>query len=180
MTANPETEVALFEMKEAPVAERAPRGRRSKKSEVAKTQTGESAQDIMKAWIDICQKRTGVPVPEGVIKRLSRQVKSLIVSGYQTNQIKNGLTLWTVRWMDNPLINPEQLERLTWKIVMDASPEGRRFQAELKEAVTRFMGKSPAVTGGMSKQEKRNVENTQGQMGWRERYAERKRREEGL
>lgn len=101
MTVGTEHEVALFDMKESKVAAKSPRTRRTK-SEVATTATGENAQDIMSTWIDICQKRTGVPVPDGVIKRLARQVKSLIVSGYQTNHIKNGLTIWTVRWMDNP------------------------------------------------------------------------------
>lgn len=182
MTVDTNAEAALFTMdKEVEVASPKPRGRKRSSAEVATTSTGENAQQIMGAWIDkMTQSTGGVPVPSNIVKRLAKQVKSLISSGYETNQIKNGLTIWTVRWMDNPMVAPEHLERLTWKLVMDSSPEGRQFQEELKSAVTRFAGHTTAVSAGASKQEQRRIENTRGKMNWRERYAERKRREEEL
>lgn len=172
---------ALFKMEqEESVASTQPRGPKKPRAEVATTPTGENAQEIIGAWINKMTESTGgIPVPDNIIKRLAKQVKSLISSGYHTNQIKNGLTIWTVRWMDNPMVAPEHLERLTWKLVMDTSPEGRRFQGELKSAVARFAGESTAITGGLSRQEQRSVENAQGKQNWRERYAERKRQEGG-
>lgn len=177
MTVTTYNETPLFEVEGTAVANTAPRGRRTNK-EVVKTSSGETSQDIMKEWIDRCQKFSGgTPVPPNVISRLAKQVKSLIGAGYETNQIKYGLTVWTVRWMDNPLTAPEQLDRLTWKAVMDSTAEGQRFQAELKEAVTRFRGDTTALTGGVSKKEKRDIENAQGKKGWREALRERKLRE---
>lgn len=181
MTVNIHADTPLFTMnKEDEVAEPKPRRRKRASAAEVVTPDGMNSQQIIAAWIDVMTRNTGTPVPSSVIKRLAKQVKSLISTGYETNQIKNGLTIWTVRWMDNPLLSPETLERLTWKLVMDASPEGRQFQAELKTAVVRFAGHSTAVTGGTSRQEQRNVANTQGKQDWRARHAERKRREEGL
>lgn len=171
---------ALFSLQkeEAPVASTSPRRGKKTRAEVATTPTGENAQEIIGAWIDkMTQSTGGIPVPDNIVKRLAKQVKSLISSGYQTNQIKNGLTIWTVRWMDNPMVAPEHLERLTWKLVMDTSPEGRQFQDELKSAVRRFAGETTAITSGMSRQEQRSIENAQSKQTWRERYAERKRQE---
>lgn len=182
MTTNTNVDIALFTMtkQEVEVAEPKPRGRKRPSAEVM-TSDGMNAQQIIAAWIDKLTESTGgVPIPSNVVKRLAKQVKSLIASGYTTNQIKNGLTIWTVRWMDNPLLSPESLDRLTWKLVMDSSPDGRRFQDELKSAVSRFAGHSTAVNGGMSRQQQRTIENNQAKMSWRERHAERKRREEGL
>lgn len=180
MTASAGNDPTLFTFEgAAAVAKTNPRRGRKKQEVAATTPSGENSGDIIAAWIAACQERTGVPVPQSVIKRLSRQVKSLVHSGYQTNHIKNGLLIWTVRWMDNPLTSPEQLDRLTWKLVMDQSPEGRRFQAELKEAVYRFNGQSSALPGGATKKQQRDIDNTQGKLGWRERYAERKRMEDG-
>lgn len=180
MSIDARAETPLFTMaKEDEVAEPKPRRRKRASAEVV-TPDGMNSQQIIAAWIDVMTRNTGTPVPPSVIKRLARQVKSLISSGYEANQIKNGLTIWTVRWMDNPLLSPETLERLTWKLVMDTSPEGRQFQAELKTAVVRFAGHSTAVTGGASRQEQRNIENTKGKLDWRARHAERKRREEEL
>lgn len=182
MTVAANKDVALFTMskQEVEVAESKPRGRKRPSTEVV-TSDGVSAQQIISAWIDKLTENTGqVPIPTNVIKRLAKQVKSLISSGYEANQIKNGLTIWTVRWMDNPLLPPETLDRLTWKIVMDSSAEGRQYQEELRAAVRRFAGHTTAVSSGMSRQEQRNIENAQGKQNWRERHAERKRREEGM
>lgn len=183
MTVSTNVEAALFTMsqQEDEVAESKPRRRKRAPSTEVVTSDGVNAQQIIAAWIEVMTKNTGgTPVPPNIIKRLAKQVKSLISSGYETNQIKNGLTIWTVRFMDNPLLSPETLERLTWKLVMDTSPDGRAFQQELKTAVTRFAGHSTAVTSGMSRQEQRAVDNARGKLNWRERHAERKRREEGL
>lgn len=180
MTVNIHVDTPLFTMnKEDEVAEPKPRRRKRASAEVV-TPDGTNAQQIIAAWVNVMTRKTGTRVPPSVTKRLARQVKSLISTGYETNQIKNGLTIWTVRWMEAPLLSPETLERLTWKLVMDTSPEGRQFQAELKTAVVRFAGHSTAVTGGTSRQEQRNIANTQGKQDWRARHAERKRREEGL
>lgn len=182
MTVDTNKDVALFTMskQEVEVADSKPRGRKRPSAEVV-TPDGDNAQQIIAAWITMLSENTeGLPVPSNVIKRLAKQVKSLISSRYETNQIKYGLSIWTVRWMDNPLLSPEALDRLTWKFVMDSSPEGRRFQEEMRTAVRRLAGHSTAVSSGTSRKDQRTIENTQGKQNWRERHAERKRREEGL
>lgn len=178
MTANPSHEIALFDLKGTAVAK--PKPRKAKpKAEVARTATGESAADILGAWIDFCQQRTGMAAPSSVRGRLSSHVKSLITDGYEATTIKNGMLVWTARWVDNPLTSPTMLEQIVWKLAMDGTPEGRRFQDELKAAVVRLNG-TGALASGLSNRERRNVENTHGKLGWREAYARRKQMEEGL
>lgn len=148
--------------------------------EVARTEDGHSAADIIGQWVDICKKRTGVPVPHGTLGRVGKQVKQLITSGYSTNQIKVGLSVWTARWFNNPLIAPEQLESLTWKASMDATPEGRSFQQEVHDSVHAMLGHSSAVTGGGTARERRDTENARGAVGWRERLEETRRQKKEL
>lgn len=181
MTVDTRTDTPLFAIAEEKkeVAESKPRRGKSPRAEIV-TADGDNAQAIIGAWVDMMKRRTGIAVPPTVTKRLARQVKQLISAGYETNQIKNGLTVWTVRWMDYELLPPEALDRLTWKLVMDTSPEGVQFQSELKSAVFRLAGHSTAVTGGTSSQKQRAITNSQAKQDWRSRHAERKRREEEL
>lgn len=181
-----DTDTALFDVAEmssdAPkTGARGPAKRRKAVSEAPATPSGETAQHIISEWIAFCQNGSGVPVPATIIGRMGKQVKQLIVSGYTTNQIKSGLTVWTTRWMDNPSLSPTQLETLTWHLCMSASREGARFQSELKRAVATLGGNTAAVTGPPSTaQERRDMENAQGQSGWRERLAENKRQREEM
>lgn len=174
MTASAGNEIALFDMTGDAVAERGSR-KSSSKSEVA-TRTGETARDILGGWVGYCKERTGLTVPKTVRGRISTHIKSLISDDYQSTTIKNALLVWTVRWIDNPLTSPSMLEQIAWKLAMNGTPEGRRFQDELKAASLRLNGTTFAGTA----REKRAVENEQGKQSWRERYAERKRMEESL
>lgn len=180
MTASAGSEIALFDVEGASVAKRG-KAQEPKTKTVARTSTGETAQDIIGAWIGFCQERTGLSVPNVIRGRLSRHVKSLIVDNYGATTIKNGLMIWTSHWMDNPLSSPSMLEQIVWKLAMDQTPEGRRLQEELKVAILRFdQTNGGTATSFMSKQDKREAKNAQGRAGWRELHAQRKRMEENL
>lgn len=155
--------------------------KRSSSSEVATTATGQNASDIIGQWVGLCQGKTdGVPVPSTIIKRMAKQVRLLITAGYTTNQIKMGLTVWTVRWFENPMLSPTTLEQLTWRVSIDTSKAGRAFQAEMQHAKEVLVGATSAASDRTSPTERRNSENIKGEMGWRERVAERQRREKEM
>jgi len=153
-----------------------------RKSETKKVATpdGHTAQDIIREWSGYLHERTGAPVPQTMAGRLAKHVKALIHAGYNTNHIKQALTIWTVRWFDNPLLSPAHLEALAYKLMADSTPEARRFQDEFRSAVSALRQYTTAAPPPASKQEQRKVANAQAQMGWRERHAALKRQEERL
>lgn len=159
--------------------ESVPRRRQTAKPVVATTD-GYTARDIIAEWSAYLHEKTGFPVPQTMTSRLGKHIKALIHAGYSTNHIKQALTIWTVRWFDNPLLAPEHLERLAWKLGADSTPEARRAQQDLRHAVSTLQGYTTAAPPPATKQEQRKVANTRGKMGWREQYAQRKRQEEGL
>lgn len=182
----PETdESALFgtEVVQAAPA-KAPTRKRRSPTEVPLTPSGESAQAIIAEWIAFLQSSTGVPVPQEIIKRMGKQVKELIVSGYTTNQIKNGLTVWTTRWMDRAELPPERLATITWHVCTATAatgPSGRTFKQELEDSVRRLNPHAAAIAAPpTSNQERRALENARGKSDWRARNAERQQRKKEL
>lgn len=172
---------ALFEIRNPDTSSVPSKPKRSG-AEVAKTPTGQNAGDIIGQWVGLCKERTdGVPVPSTIVKRMARQVMLLIKAGYSTNQIKLGLTVWTVRWFENSMLSPTTLEQLTWRVSIDASRAGREFQAEMQRAKEVLVGQTATVAERPgTAQERRQAENTRGEVGWRERAAARKRQEKEM
>lgn len=167
----------LFEVKDAAVmAQNRPRRR---KGQVATTPTGDNSSDILGGWINYMEQGSAVPIPKTVRSRMGRQIRELIEDGYDSPSIKRGLIVWTANWLDNPLRSPQTLTQLTWKAAMDATPQGRQFQEEYRAAMVRIAEVTNAVPQP-TKEQQRTATNERGKGDWREQYAARKRREEGL
>lgn len=167
---------ALPEMGDLPVAQKTPR-RRPAKQEVVTTDTGENAGDITRKWVSVCQDNTGTRVPSVITARMAKQIKILIKDHTTFEDIWKVLIVWTVRWMDNPMLSPEQLPKLLWKLQMDSTAQGRQFQTELTEATHRLLGDTNALPTP-SRQQQRDTENINGRQNWRAALAAQQRQEQ--
>lgn len=149
----PYVEPTLLEIADAPPP---PEAKKAKKPLVPKTPDNDSASDIIGAWVDWYQGRTGVPIPQNIIARLAKQVKSLIMSGYRTNQIKFGLGVWAIEQFDKPQLPPQALDTYVWKFARDTSPQARDMQAKMKAEVHAFhRGNGTAPPMSMTKKQSR-------------------------
>lgn len=102
------------------------------------TPSGENAGDILGAWRTWYQNGSGVPVPNAIAARLGKQVKSLIVTGYKTDEIKHGLAIWTVEQMDNPTLSPTLLDNFVWRHAQDTRAGAREWREAVRQRVAEF------------------------------------------
>lgn len=134
------------------------------------TRDGYHAGDIIAQWYRFCVDGSGVTIPSRVSARIGKEVKRLIQDGYDSNTIKCGLTVWTARFLDNPMLSPNALSQLTWKAQLDSTPQGRRFQSELKAALTRFQPTAAAVA--TNRHEARVAQNAGALAKWRAKMSQ--------
>lgn len=97
------------------------------------TPQGDNAKDLVGAWIAWYQNYINpAPIPTSIIGRLGKQVKGLIVSGYMSNDVKNGLAMWTYKMMNNPSLSPNALDGMTWAYARGRSGEDKRQREALR------------------------------------------------
>lgn len=145
----------------------APAKTRKPKGVVPRTPEDDSAQDIMAAWIDWYQERTGTPIPSSVIARLAKQVKELIIAGYHSNDIKYGLAAWAVDQYDNPSLSPQILDRIVWGFARAKSPAARAAMEQMKADVRNFQrGTGIAPSAQMTKKQARDRADEQSTDQW--------------
>lgn len=169
-----EEESRLFRMKGSPPPPartlRAKEDARAQRelSTVARTSTGESAQDITGAWVTWYESGAGVPLPKQIVSRMAAEVKSCIQSGYTTNEIKLALAYWIAQQMHQEQLSPKVLSTYAWRIARDtragAGERSRRMQAEIKA----FCDAAGVSSGGSKSQQRRSTT-----LAAAERWAER-------
>lgn len=136
---------------------------------VPRTTTGESAADIIAAWVGWHHRGSGVPVPQSVIDRIGKQVKSLITTGYTTDEIKHGLSIWTVVQMDNDMLSPTMLDRFVWRFARDTRSGAAAWRDTVRKQVAAFsQGGYGGVSGPASKAETRRARSLQAIQEWTE------------
>lgn len=130
-----------------------PSKKRAKKAAepVPTTKSGKSSGDIIGDWIDEVVKvvAPSAPHPPGpIIARLGKQIKAMILEDYQEAPIKNGLLVWTARWMENPSFAPEHLHSICWNLLAArdgiVNPEVKRMRGELQGMVARLAPRQDA------------------------------------
>lgn len=115
-------------------------------SQAPKTPTGETAGDIIGAWVAWFTDLTQVNVPHPITQRLGKQVKVLIESGYATNAIKMGLLAWTVERDRRPELPPEKLPDLALRMAIRNSPTAAVYVAAIQKAAREMQAiTAPAV-----------------------------------
>lgn len=164
-------EQPLFEIAGAQSAETRPAPRDEEK--VPATPEGDNSAEIIRDWVNFFQQNTEVPIPGTIIKRLARQIKGLIKSGYHTVQIKKGLTVWTFRWFTNADYSPNQLDTLTWAASVADTPSGQQFRTEFRSVMRPYIQANPAVAQSGPAQN-RNAINDQAQSDWQTALANRR------
>lgn len=122
---------------------------------VPHTPTGESAGDIIAAWVMWQKAGTGVPLPESVISRIGKQVKSLIATGYTTEEIKHGLSFWTISQLDNDMLSPIALDRFVWKWARDTRAGAREWCQTMRQQVIAYSTGAGVTPPGQSKADQR-------------------------
>ena len=157
-------ETPLFDLA-VPAQAQAPAPKKDKatpKQAVVRTPTGESAQDVVAGWIDWYQGGSGVPVPPRIIARIAKEVRSLILGGFQVNEIKFGLAFWTVEKMNNPMLSPTHLESYVWQIAHNTRPQAQEWKAHMNARVAEFNKGAYRIGGAApSKAETRRLQNDQ-------------------
>ena len=130
------------------------------------TDTGDSVAEILGSWVAWYQCGSGVPIPQSVRARLGKQVKQLIVTGYQTDEIKHGLAIWTVEQMDNPTLSPTLLDNFVWKYTRDTRAGAREWQEAVRRRVAEF---SSVANKARGKSEARRANNIQVLQDWKDK-----------
>lgn len=128
---------------------------------VPRTESGESAQDILAAWVGWYEQGSGVPVPQSVIVRIGKQVKSLISTGYTTDEIKHGLSIWTVAQMDNDMLSPTMLDRFVWRFARDTRAGAAAWRDAVRQQVATFSQGGYGGASGMSRADQRRSRSLQ-------------------
>lgn len=102
---------------------------------VPTTPAGDNAADIVGAWANWYQTVADVPLPQSLIARMGKQVKTLIVTGYTTDEIKYGLAAWSVRQLDFPQLSPTALDAEVFSYARDTRAGAEKFRADLRQAL---------------------------------------------
>lgn len=117
----------------SPTGKSLDKAKKSQPKNTPVTSTGQSAADIVGGWLSWYGQNFSIPVPQSVVARLGKSVRALILTGYRTDDIKWGLTLWTSRQLNDPMLSPLALENLTWSVAREHTGEASRVRNDLKE-----------------------------------------------
>lgn len=147
----------------APVAGKTParqakeRLEKQRKAVVPRTKhSGESAGDIIGAWVEWNREKTGVAVPPRITARVGKVAKGLIIAGYEANAIKYALVVWTFLQAENAALSPDRLEAIAWKYAREKGPKADAWRAEWRARVQAInaSGAGGVRTGWTGRQER--------------------------
>lgn len=102
------------------------------------TSTGEHAGDIVGAWVAWYSQTCDVPVPGSIVSRMGKQVKTLIVTGFTTDEIKFGLAAWTLKQLDFPGLSPTALDMLVFSYARDTRAGAAEFREKLRRGLAQL------------------------------------------
>lgn len=137
-----------------PVKKKASRSAVAKPAAV--TPEGEGPFDLVNAWAEWMSEQTGIPAPRVLRDRLMSEVKTLILEGYGSSDLKWALAIWSTKLARNLNTSPKELPTVAWKYRMDTSQQGAAWRDRMRES-TREMGKngvSAAALGGTPAEQK--------------------------
>lgn len=107
-------------------------------SSAPRTPSGEHSGDLVQTWLRWHERGTGEHLEQNLVARIREQVKTLIVTGFTTEELKWGLAAWTLQRMDNPRLPPTALDRLLYAYARDTRAGSARWRTTLRAQVAEF------------------------------------------
>lgn len=91
---------------------------------VARTSQGVSSQDIVADWVDWWRQSYSVPLTQSVIRSVAKEVRELIVGGYEEQEIKVGIWKWSVAFLSGGTPAPMRLiQQVAYRVRLHSSPQ---------------------------------------------------------
>lgn len=103
----------------------------------ATTPEGDDARAIIADWVLWMSEGIEQPFPSNTRGRIGSHVRTLIVDGFSSRQIKLGLAAWTIEALGDPRLSPAVLERYVMQWTT-RTPQAQRWREEINTQLQRL------------------------------------------